>query len=614
MKNNRIRSFGYSRSLRVQLRLTFMLITFIILAMSAVMTYTGVMDILAKRTNESSTQYMAQASDALISLRNDVDKLTKQLLIDPDIQKFLDREDGEELSDQIILHRDILEHLHDSIEGHDYVRSIYLFAEDGRVIGTTENKTKLLHDPAKREPFYSSALHERVISVNHDNDLPTLVWDGSKRNEEFGRTMHESEGRLSGIVTAARAMKSLYQSKPSATLIINVKEEKLFSLYNNGKSAEPEQLYLCDASSRIISHADKSLLRTQSDACERANAEPASGSLRYNEEQVVYYKLADTDWTMVKAVPVSGYIRDLFQLRYQLIGILILSFIAASFLSSIWIRKITRPMQRLMEAMSMIEKGKLDVMLQETDQNEFGRLSLGFNRMSAGIKVLIEQNRIAENHKRRMEIQMLQAQINPHFLFNTLNTIKWMAVMHKADNIMKSIGALGSLLQPIFKKQGQLCPLAEELDYAVHYIQIMNYRYGEGIVVEFEVSPEVRAVPVPRFVLQPLIENAVLHGFERSGYAGLIRIEAEKVHDSLSIRVVDDGQGMTEERLLDIQQWMCGETPGEEENREDSAFGIGLRNVHRRIRLIFPDSPGLLIQHSQSGGIQTELRIPISEI
>ncbi|MCU6711361.1 sensor histidine kinase [Paenibacillus sp. J5C_2022] len=609
MKNKRRLSFRFGRNLRVQLRMSFMLITLIVLAMSAALTYNGVMGILEKNTNDSSLQYMTQAGNAINAFREEIDKISRQLLIDSQIQEFLDNHPLE-IADRIILHRDIMALMNEFIESHDYIHSIFLYAEDGRVVGVMENKTALLEDPLKQGAYYSSYLHTQVMNHDIQNSFPKIIWVGAKRSEEFGEMPNASKGGSQNIVTAARAIKSLYQSLPSATLMINIKEEKLFSLYNNNNSPGRAKLYMCDISGQIISHSDKSLLGTKNGVCGLTSVAMESGSFKHNEEQIVHYPLADTDWTMIQAVPVREYIVDLFKLRYQLIWILVVSLIAALVISSIWIKKITKPMQRLMEAMGEMEKGNLDFTIAESDRNEFGRLSIGFNRMSVGIKELIEQNRVVEDKKRKIEIQMLQSQINPHFLFNTLNTIKWMAAMHKADNIMKSIAALGSLLQPIFKKPGLLCPLREEIDYAGHYIQIMNYRYGEGIRVEFVVEPLAESCVVPRFILQPLIENAVLHGFERSGYAGQIRIEAESNPSFLFIRVIDDGQGMSEETLLRVREWISAEIAEEEETAAPSSFGIGLRNVHRRMRLMFPSSPGLSMAPVKTGGIQVELVIP----
>lgn len=602
-----------SRSLKFELRLSFLLITLIALIVSALLTYFGVLGILERKTNESSMQYFLQAGDSVNEFREEIDKMTKQLLIDPKIQQFLDNE-LKEIPSQIELHRELMAEMDAYLQTYEYLDSIYLYAEDGRAIGVAGQKTALLRDDTKRASFYATDLYRESLNAGLRKTYPQIVWSGANRQADFGEPSEPAAGTAGdrNLVTAARSVKSLYQSLPTAILIMNVKEEKLFSLYNNLRSRLNGQIYLCDDAGVIISHANKTLLGAGSDACGRIPGGTESGSVKGNNEQIVYYRIPSTDWTMVKEVPIHELIGDILKLRYQLFWIVGVCFIAALVASALWIRKIMRPMRNLMEAMGKVEKGQLDIALDDRDTNEFGRLSGGFNRMSGGIRQLIEQNREAEKEKTRTEIQMLQAQINPHFLFNTLNTIKWMSVVGGSDNITKSITALSSLLRPIFKSTAPLCALKEELAYAENYVTILNYRYGEGIEIRFEVAEGAADCVVPRFFLQPLLENAVLHGFEKTGYTGTIWIEAERVGVDLLVRVVDDGQGMTDEKLEDLRRWMADDKSGTEASDASgsSAFGIGLNNVHRRIRLNFPGSSGLSISHAASGGTTVEIRIP----
>ncbi len=609
---------GRRRSLRFQLRLSFILITSIALVLSALLTYFGVLSILEKKTNESTMQYFLQAGDSVNEFREEIDKMTKQLLIDSKIQQFLDN-DLKDTPSQIQLHRDLMEEMDAYLRTYDYLDSIYLYAEDGRAIGVAGQKTALLRDAAKQGSFYSSDLHRESLRSGLRKTYPKLVWAGANRREDFGEQALPGEEKAGdrNLVTAARSVKSLYQSLPTAIMLLNVKEEKLFSLYNNLRSGLNGQIYLCDADGRMISHADKSRLGASSEACVRIPEGTESGSVKGKDEQIVFYRIPATEWTMVKEVPIHELIGDILNLRFQLFWIVGACFVAAFVAAALWIRKITKPLNNLMDAMGQVEKGQLEIVLDDRDLNEFGRLSGGFNRMSRGIKQLIERNREAEKEKTKAEIQMLQAQINPHFLFNTLNTIRWMSVVSKSDNITKSITALSNLLRPIFKSTAPLCTLQEELEYAEYYVTILNYRYGEGIEIKFEVSEEALPCMVPRFFLQPLIENAVLHGFERTGYTGTIRIEAERLRSDLTVSVVDDGQGMTEEQLSGIRRWISEDeaerNPVSSESPEASEYGIGLKNVHRRIRLNFPESPGLSIIRSASGGTCIEISIPVAE-
>jgi len=600
---------GKGRSFRLQLRISFILISLIALLMSAILTYYGVLDILETKTNELSMQYFLQADDSINEFRQEIDKMTKQLLVDPKIQQFLDN-NVSEIPAQIQLHREIMQEMDVYLGNYEYLDSIFVYAEDGRAIGITGIKSALLNDDQKQGHFYSSSLHHQVLQAKLENNYPKMVWEGAHRKEDFGEPPLVVKDGPKNLITAARAVKSLYQSLPSATLMINIREDKLFSLYNNLKSKLNGQIYICDGSGRVISHVNKSLLGDSSEVCAEIPTNSPSGSIKKKDEQIVYYQVSGSDWTMVKEVPIVEFIEDIFNLRFQMLWIFGVTFAAALIASAIWIKKITKPMHNLMEAMGNVEKGNLDFTIEDNQRNEFSRLSNGFNRMSIGIRELIEQNRRVENEKIKVEIQMLQSQINPHFLFNTLNTIKWMAVVNKSDNITKSITALCNLLRPIFKNPALLCTLKEELEYADHYITILNYRYGEGIEIEYAVAKDALSCTVPRFILQPIIENAILHGFEYSGYAGTIRIEVEELSQFIVISVIDNGRGMSDENLQRVKDWMESHKSEEQEESDESAYGIGLANVYRRIRLNFPESPGLAISQLASGGTRVDLYIP----
>ena len=184
----------------------------------------------------------------------------------------------------------------------------------------------------------------------------------------------------------------------------------------------------------------------------------------------------------------------------------------------------TKPLISLTTVIKKMGQGNLGLTLDLDMRNELGILIAQFNKMSKNILDLMEQKETIEEKKRMIEIGALQSQINPHFFYNTLNTIKWMAIMVKADNIVESITTLGDYLQPMFKK-GMFCTIQEEIDYIENYIKIMNYRMAGGIKFENHIAVEVRDCQILRFLLQPLVENAISHGLKNQN-GGVITITA----------------------------------------------------------------------------------------
>lgn len=257
--------------------------------------------------------------------------------------------------------------------------------------------------------------------------------------------------------------------------------------------------------------------------------------------------------------------------------------------------------------MQEMERGNLGISLESDDDNELGMLARGFNRMSQSMIGLIEDNRKAEEQKAQLEIRMLQSQIQPHFLYNTLNTIKWMAIVIKADNISQSLTTLANLLKPIFNRTDLMWTFREEIHYIDNYIKLMNVRYGQGIQVEWSYPDSVADYRVLRFILQPIIENAIVHGMEAHNYTGTIRIAAEEHRDDICLVLSDTGTGMTEQRLGQLKEILDGEQTNEQSSLN---IGIGLQNVNKRLQLHFGSHYRLEIESEINRGTTVTLRFP----
>lgn len=270
--------------------------------------------------------------------------------------------------------------------------------------------------------------------------------------------------------------------------------------------------------------------------------------------------------------------------------------VIALILSFYFIRKITMPLKRLTKGMGEVEKGRLGVTLENVD-NEIGMLTRGFNRMSQSIYELVERNKGAEQEKRQIEISLLQSQLQPHFLYNTLNTIKWMAIAAQAKNVADSITFLSNLLKPIYNNPALVWTLREEIQYLNSYIKVMNIRYGEHIVMEYRLPERLLNADVLRFTLQPIVENAIVHGMEANQVIGTIALEGREEEDKLVLEIEDRGRGISSSELADLQAYLAS---GDQLTGEVPRFGIGLLNVQKRIRLHFGENYGLSI-HSVVG-------------
>lgn len=254
-------------------------------------------------------------------------------------------------------------------------------------------------------------------------------------------------------------------------------------------------------------------------------------------------------------------------------------------------RTISNPVEKLKKRMDKIAQGHFFVDRMIEWDNELGDVGRGINRLSQDIVALMETRLADEKQKQDLEYRMLQSQINPHFLYNTLNSIKWMATIQNASGIAEMTTSLSRLLRNIAKDIRRLVPLGEELALLDDYFLIQKYRYGSTITLEQHIySEELLNCPIPRFSLQPIVENAIFHGIEPKGTGGHIRITVERSGAvDLLITIEDNGVGIEQEKIDEILSEPEAESAG-------MISHMGLRSVGERLRLAFGDPYGLSIE------------------
>lgn len=274
----------------------------------------------------------------------------------------------------------------------------------------------------------------------------------------------------------------------------------------------------------------------------------------------------------------------------------------------LWVlrRSINRPILRLQSRMEAISQGDFSPDPSIEWDNELGDVGRGVNHLSHSVEELMERRLADEKARQDLEYQMLQSQINPHFLYNSLNSIKWMATIQNADGIAEMITSLAHLLKNASKGQQSLIPLWLELDLLRDYFVIQKYRYGGAITMSEDIQPGLDGALIPRFTLQPLLENAIFHGIEPKGGAGAVALTVRREGDVLELTMTDDGVGMEPEKAAALLS-------GEESGPVGLFKKIGLSNVHRRIQYEFGAEWGLSIQSEPGRFTRVTVRLPYRE-
>lgn len=314
------------------------------------------------------------------------------------------------------------------------------------------------------------------------------------------------------------------------------------------------------------------------------------GSLR----TAVTCPLGKLGWTITHVLSEKTYTAQRQVYTFIIAGIVIFIFLTGILLYLMLNRMINRPVQKLQGKIQEISQGDFtrDASIEWPD--EFGNIGRGINQMSENVVSLMDKKVEDEKQKKDLEYQILQSQINPHFLYNTLNSIKWMATIQGASGIAEMTTALARLMKNVAKGTAAQIPLREELDLMKDYFLIQQYRYGGSITIEYQIEDETLLnCLIHRFTLQPIVENALFHGIEPKGCAGKIRIHAREGASSdgvrlLLISVTDNGVGMSQET---IEKVLRGDTA----SSADFFRQVGISNVNKRIQYDYGECFGITI-------------------
>lgn len=275
-------------------------------------------------------------------------------------------------------------------------------------------------------------------------------------------------------------------------------------------------------------------------------------------------------------------------------------------LSPLVIRGLTKPLNAIVNTINRVQKGETGARVPIQRNDEFGFIAAKLNAMLDNLNELYETNLEKQNRLRLAELKALYGQINPHFLYNTLDSIKWIAKLNGVDDIVRIVSQLGKLLKNSIRSQKDSVRISEEIALIKSYLSIQEIRYSDKFEAEIQVDDDILECVVPKFIIQPIVENSIIHGIEdKVGRAHLI-IRGRREGDCIVFEIMDDGVGISPERLAQIQSMAEAEPSGEE--------SIGISNVDKRIKLYYGENYGLKLISEQGKGTVTRITMPYFDI
>jgi len=316
------------------------------------------------------------------------------------------------------------------------------------------------------------------------------------------------------------------------------------------------------------------------------------------------YSFEKSDWSIVNILDENIVTSDANQfLKISIIFIFGSFALFLLFLLSFF-KDILRPLQNLIRAMRKVETGDFFTEVKADGRGEIKRLGYSFNRMVSQIRDLMQERDLKERARSQAEIEALQSQINPHFLSNTLNSVRLMAMIAKTDNIRKIIESLSALLTHVFREPNSLAPIGQEIKVLESYVHIMQVRYGGKLNIQFDIDDTLLNYSMPKMLLQPILENAIFHGLDQQNMNELIEVKAIRHELGVSFTITDYGKGMTDEQIRGLLQ------QGEKYQRGNFS-GIGVNNVLQRIELNYGHPYGVEIDSQLGRGTIVTILLPL---
>ena len=359
-------------------------------------------------------------------------------------------------------------------------------------------------------------------------------------------------GEYKWVISISKSVLDPETGEVTGVMVIDLNYRSIEAICENAQLGKNGYIYLIDRHKNIIYHPQQQLLYSgiKSELVEEI-LKMRDTYLRDDVNNRIYTRNYSelTGWSAVGVVNVDELIKDkssIIDFYFRLAGISILFAMTFAVLIS---TTITNPIKMLENTMHEVEVGNFDVRSEIELNNEIGHLSKTFNVMISRIKDLMEKTVRDEEEKRRSEIRALQAQINPHFLYNTLDTIIWMSAGGKNDEVVEVTSALARLFRTSISKGENLVTLLNEVENIKSYLTIQKMRYEDKLSWRVDVPPGLLGLMTPKLILQPIVENAVYHGVKMSQAGGEIAISARTEGERLTITIADSGVGMTAEQL-----------------------------------------------------------------
>lgn len=581
--------FEYFKNLRIREKILLsFIIVFIPIIIITFLTYNRSTRIIEEQVIDSTRNSFEQASKFILYKMDNIKDVSSLLYMNKDIQRILAKNGRNyPLSEQIEDYNKLLDIVR-SAQNYREIYKIRLFVRNDSIY-SNEGSTIINENFVKNSEWY-----KKVLETGGIYWIPTYNYDYTS-----------GLGQSQKIISCMRTINDAdYTGSILGVVSIDILEDSIYEIIKQTNITSYGQIFLTDENGIIISTEDKSRIGT-SVAGEKYFTEIKNGSSGYkkvkinNNNSIVCYKtLESTNWYLIAVIPLKEIVFPTRQaLSYFALIMMIMIFVSMAFVYYIS-NGITKRIRQLIKHMKKIEEDNWDICIPVDSRDEIGVLQKNFNKMVENIRMLIKETYEAELKKKSAELKSLQAQINPHFLYNTLDMIRWLALKNRSQDIANIVSSLAKFFKLSLSNGKDIVTIRDEVNHVKTYLEIQNSRFGNSVETIIDIEDEINSLMTVKLILQPIVENAIIHGIQKKdSKKGYVKITGKKKDNIIIITVEDNGIGMSKEKILEILN-------------KSKATGYGIKNVNERIQLYFGYEYGLEFQSEEGKGTKVIIRFP----
>ena len=537
---------------------------------------------------QTTVKRVEQVQQTLDIYMEGIEKIANMLIESIDTQKLSESITGEEsywqeLKPKMKAQFQLVSATHGEIAG------IFLATEHDLHVGT--GMSRISRDSFMKEEWYRKAVnnpqHMQIISNVTGRNIAT--------DETYS---------IDHVFSVVKAIVNPSTGQASGVLLFDIKYAMISNVIQESVIGKEGFAFILDAQNKMVYSPVNEVVYRINPKWFRETQEPVTAIIHGEKYQISCRKSEYTGWKVVSVSSYQEVMRKAQELFLIIICVVAFTLILVLLIAVKISGTITRPIVELRNLMEETEDGNLTVRFQGKDQDEISELGRRFNRMLERIQQLVNAVYEEQESKRKAQLQVVQEQFKPHFLYNTLDTIGWMAREHSAEDIVKLVDALTNVFRISLSKGKDYITIEEEMKYISNYLYIQKIRYGPKVMYEMETEESIKMVRIPKLILQPLVENAIYHGVKLKRGEGHLKVSIWEEEETIFLEVQDDGKGMPEEKVAELSR-LLNEPSSPNENQS-----FGLFYVKERLRIRYGDQFRVLVEGQEGQGTNITILIP----